>query len=210
MPSLDLRSEKHSEKQPLTRFALPNRKLLLAMSIALVLCVATGACAGCGEPERARTAAGSDLSTPHHDRDNDGDHNDDDGRVLNFGHEASGVERRPIEQLIVHYMAAAAAENGVRACQLLAPRLREVVVEQDIQALSQHDPCAATLSKLFESSHRKLVEKAAALKVIAVRVSGRRALGVLSFPEIPEERQFGVRRVNGRWKAFSTLDGIIE
>jgi hypothetical protein len=182
---------------------------LLAVCALLALCFAAGSCGG-GEAGTASVV--SNFSTHNNDRDNDGDHNDDDGRVLGFGQPADPSGRRAITELITRYFAAATAGDGARACAMLEPRLRVATVAQDggPSATLHGATCATVMTKQFELRHRELVEKNAALRVIAVRVKGGRAIGVLDFPEIPEVRQFVARVSRGRWTAFSRFDGIIE
>lgn len=183
---------------------------LRSFAVGLVVLSAAVGATSCGDT-RDRVATTAGTATAHRDRDNDEDHNDDDERALDFGHPASPVERRAITGLIVDYYAAAVKSDGARACTLLAPQLRETLVIQNGESKSLYGrSCAVVLSKLFTLHHRELTEKEAALKVVGVRVSGGRAIGVLNFPEIPETRQFGVRVAGGRWHAFSVMDGRIE
>ena len=66
------------------------------------------------------------------------------------------------------------------------------------------------LSKLFARRHRELSAKRSAVRLMTVRIEGEKGLVVLEFPEIPEVRQIGIRRVNGVWKLRELFDGIIE
>jgi hypothetical protein len=180
---------------------------LLGTLALLALCLGIAACGDSG----ARPAGASAPSSHERDRDNDDDHNDDDARVLYYGHAADAADRRSSIALVKRYFAAAAAEDGKRACGLLVPLLAESVVEEDGRSPGLRGrTCAAVVSKLFKMRHRMLLEKRAALEVIAVRVKGDRGLVVLNFPEIREARQLGERRVDGRWKLHELLDGIIE
>jgi len=186
----------------------------LGMLITVLLGLGVTACGSSGVASRATGAATSvsAISSAHKtDRDNDGDNNDDDGKVLAYGHAGSAAERRIAVSLAQHYFAAAAAEDGSHACRLLAPLLAESVAEVD-----GHTPalrgrtCAVVMSKLFKVHHRLLAEKNASFEVIAVRARGDRMLAVLEFPPMPEVRQIEERRVDGVWRIFALLDGIIE
>jgi hypothetical protein len=180
--------------------------LLLALCLGIVACGDSG-----GRPAKASAATTSTSSSHERDRDNDGDHNDDDARVLDFGHAADAIERSSLIGLVKHYFTAAAAEDGKHACELLVPLLVELVVEEDGRSpMLRGRTCAVVVSKLFALHHRMLLEKNAALQVLEVRVKGDRGLVVLNFPEIPEARQFGGRRIGGSWKLDELLDGIIE
>jgi hypothetical protein len=188
-------------------------KPLLGTLAVVALCLGVVACGDSGERHATGASAtvAPSAATHENDRDNDGDHNDDDGRVLNYGHPASAADRRSSVTLVTRYFAAAAAADGAKACALLVPLTAESVVEEDghSAALSGRS-CAAVMSKLFRLHHRMLVEKRAALEVISVRIEGNKGLAVLDFPEIHEVRQLGVRRVDGAWKVVDLLDGIIE
>lgn len=179
--------------------------ILASLALGLGVCACGNSGAG---PSRA---AGVHAAVHRTDFDNDSDHNDDDAKVLAYGHAAGPAERQIAVALTKSYFAAAAAENGARACQLLAPFLAETVFETDGSALALHShTCAAVMSKLFQVRHQLLVEKSASIKVIVVRVKGNRMLVVLEFPPIPEARQIEERRIEGRWTVFALFDSIIE
>jgi hypothetical protein len=145
------------------------------------------------------------------DRDNDGDHNDDDLHMLGFGYEAGPADYRASVTLLKAYYAAAASENGAKACTLLAPFLAESVAEHvgDSPAL-RGKTCAVVMSKLFATTHKLLVEENATLQIQAIRVGGDRALAAIYFPSIPEVRQMAERRIDGGWKLLTLLDTLIE
>jgi hypothetical protein len=171
---------------------------------ALLLCLALPACGSSG---------GTSAGPPHHhsDRDNDNDNNDDDSGVLDYGHAADPAEQRTLVALVTRYYADAAAENGAQACTLLAPVQAESVAEQDggSPALRGHT-CPVVMSKLFALHHAVIAGKAAAMKIIAVRILGDVGLVLIEFPEIYEARQISERRIDGTWRVFDLLDGIME
>lgn len=174
---------------------------LLALSSGL------SACGDSGGPANAAHTASSHAR----DRDNDGDHNDDDAQVIYYGHAANATVRQSAIALVRGYYAAAMAENGRRACAMLVPLMAELVVEEDGKSPALRGrTCAVVMSKMFALQHRQLVEKGVALQVLEVRVNGDRGVIVLNFPEIPEARQFDIRRIDGSWKLTSLFDGIIE
>lgn len=174
--------------------------------------------AGCGGSSSQGTASHStrvttvrDFSTYKNDRDNDGDHNDDDAGVLDYGHAADATDHRISVALVTHYFAAAAADDGARACSLLIPFVAESVVENEGHTPGLHGKtCAVVMSKLFKQRHAVLAMKSATLKVIGVRVEGNKALAILDFPTIPEVRQITERRDGSTWKLEDLLDGILE
>jgi hypothetical protein len=186
-------------------------RLVLCIATSLLLAFALGACGADSPGGKSVSSSGSNFSTHHNDRDNDGDHNDDDAVTLGFGHAANAADRRESVALVTRYFAAAVAANGVTGCALLVPFVAESVVEDD-----GHSPglfgssCAAVLAKLFKLHHRELVAKQATMKVIEVRVRGDRALAILDFPNIPEVRQIDERRVGDSWKLLQLLDRFIE
>lgn len=173
---------------------------------AVWLCFGVSAC-----DQASNTAGGAARAASHRDRDNDNDNNDDDGNVLGFGHAAGGADLHSSIALVMRYFAAAAAEDGAQACELLVPLQAESVAEQD-----GHSPtlsgktCPVVMSKLFKLHHQLLAGKAKAMKIIAVRILGDTGLAVIEFPEIYEVRQIGMRRIAGTWKVFDLLDGILE
>ncbi len=186
---------------------------LLGMLATIPLWLGVAACGDSndGSASRATPATVTAGSTYKTDRDNDGDNNDDDGKVMAYGHAANAAEWQIAAALAKRYFAAAAAEKGERACRLLAPLFAESAVEMVGHSPAGRDrTCATTMSKLFEVHHQILAEKNASIKVIAVRVKGVRMLAVLEFPPMPEVRQIEERRVGVAWKIFALLDGIIE
>lgn len=189
-------------------------KSLLVVVAALLLVLGVTACADSkGGETRARDAGAiaPNFSTHNNDRDNDGDHNDDDAVVLGYGHAAGPSDQRMSVALVTRYFALAAAADGARACSLLEPIFAESVAENDGQSPQlRGGTCAVVLSKLFKLHHRELAEKSARLRVTAVRVSGEHALAVLFFPQIPEVRQFIEHRVGRTWRLAGLLDGNIE
>lgn len=177
---------------------------LLALLVTVLLSVGVAACGG--------SATGSTSShATKRDRDNDGDNNDDDAHILDYGHAAIGAERQEIESLVRSYYAAAAAENGAKACTMLYPLIAETLPENygDNPAL-RGKTCATVLAKLFKETHSVRAEKSATLKMYALRVKGERALTLLSFATAPEVRQILERRVNGIWKIAALSDTIME
>jgi hypothetical protein len=151
------------------------------------------------------------FSTHNNDRDNDGDHNDDDARIVYFGHTADTADRRSSVSLLTRYFAAAAAGNGAAGCAQLAPFLAESLAEEYGRSSGLRGAtCPAVLSKLFRLHRGMLVRKWATLRVVGVRVEGDRALAILYFGAIPETRQMTERRVGGVWRLVQPFDGLIE
>jgi ketosteroid isomerase-like protein len=194
---------------------------LLGLLTAAALGLGVAACGGASTnatsrgPTRATAIGASAPATSNpsavNDRDNDGDHNDDDEGVLNYGHAADAADRGASESLVRRYFAAAAAADGGRACSLLAPFVEQSVVEDEGRSPAlRGNSCAAVMTKLFRRQRRLLAEKNATLRVIGVRVEEDKALAILEFPAIPEVRQLAERRVEGTWRVLDLLDGILE
>jgi hypothetical protein len=150
---------------------------------------------------------------PHHtaDRDGDTDHNDDDDVNLDYGHAPSRAERTEMVSLVRNYYSAAVAENGAKACALLAPFLAESVAEEYGHTVGVSGrTCATVVSKIFKLRHAELVVKNATLKLPDMRAEGDKGIAILEFPAIAEVRKVNERRVNGKWRMLNVLDTIIE
>jgi hypothetical protein len=169
--------------------------------LGLLAIVLLSACvAACGSSSNG-SGSGATANKIKRDRDNDSDNNDDDNQVLYYGHAADTAERQQIVALITDYFAAAATEDGAKACTLLMPFVAESVVEDISRSpgLSGRT-CAVVMTKLFKQHHSELSAKNATLK-----------LTVLSFSVLPEVRTMIERRdSNGDWKVLTLLDGILE
>jgi hypothetical protein len=195
---------------------------LLGIFVTIILGLSALACGGADKNTAARqeptatTATGqqtitTNYSTHNNDRDNDGDHNDDDEGVLKYGQAASPSDRRISDELVKRYFAAASAEDGAGACELLVHFIAEAVPETEGRAPSlRGNTCADVLTKLFKQEHRLIATKNRSLKVIGVRVEGNKALAIVDFAAIPEVRQMNERRVGHTWRLLELHDGNLE
>jgi hypothetical protein len=157
------------------------------------------------------TVASSNFSTRNNDRDNDGDHNDDDEGVLKYGHAADASDWRASVALLDRYYAAAVDDDGARACAQLVPFIAEAVPEDEGSTPGlRGSSCATVMTKLFRRLRRQVAIKHRSMKVIAVRVQGDRALAVIDFSAIPEVREFKERRIGVGWRLLALLDGNLE
>lgn len=182
-------------------------KLLLTLLAIAILGVSFAACGG----PSTSTGSATTSSVPKRDRDDDGDNNDDDAHVLYYGRTPTATERQVLTALVTGYYAAAAAEDGARACALLIPFVAESVVEQYGHTTAlKGKTCAAVMSKLFKAHHKLISGESASLKFYTVRVRGVKALTVLSFANLPEIRQLAERRAGSAWKVLDLLDTIVE
>jgi hypothetical protein len=114
--------------------------------------------------------------------------------------------------LVSNYYAAAAAEDGAKACSLLMPFIAESAVEDlGRDSGTRGRTCAAVMSRLFKGRHAVVVGESASLKFYAVRASPRKAVTVLSFANLPEVRVLAERRdAGGAWRVLNLEDGILE
>lgn len=159
--------------------------------------------------------ADNDDNNKPTDKDSDFDNGsnsyyDSDDNVLAFGRSPGASTRQMIARLVVGYHAAAAREDGARACLLLYSTLAKAVPEDQGGPVGppylRGGDCAAVMSKLFKHDHLQLAAYAARLKVAAVRVRGDRGFAVLSFKGLPG-RQIAVEREHGVWKIDTLLNG---
>lgn len=209
------------------------RWLLALVPIAL-LSVCIVACGGAsqttGSTSRASSdgsaAAGSASATASHgavqttdyaqadsDKDNDSGPEDDKSNngVLDYGHPASAVDARAVTALVKRYYAAAIAENGAKACEMLYSIFSEAIAEDYGQNspgpayLHAGKTCSQVMSLLFKHLHSQLRVELPKLKVARVRLNGHHGLALLSFGTMPE-RQISVAREGHAWKVESLID----
>jgi len=191
---------------------------LLAGAVIVLLSLGVGACSGsrvtAGSPPSgsARQTAIRDAPAGGDSEDKDADASgDDDLFVMGFGHPASGTTARTVTLAVKRYYAAAALDDGAKACRMLIHTVAEAVPEDYGEGGSpepgtQEKSCATMMSRLFERRHRLLRVKSATLKVIAVRVETGRALAILHFAGNPEPQKIALHREGSTWKIWELLD----
>lgn len=203
----------------------------LAAALLAIGAVGCGATAGTGTPLRSttphrpstsatttRTTASDTVASEFHkavdsDQDDDVGAASDDANhanLLSFGDAATPSERRPIATLLRRYYAAAATEDGARACSLLYSRLAESVPEDygvspPGPAYMKGETCPAALTALFKHIHTQAVAEKAAFEAGPIRLEGLHGFAVLDFAHLPE-RQIVVRREGGSWKVVTLFD----
>lgn len=126
--------------------------------------------------------------------------------VTGFGRPADAADRSEIAALVERYYAAAAAEQGTKACGMLFFALAESVAEEYGRApgplyLNGAETCQAVLSRLFAHFHAQLRRRPA---VALVRVSGDRARALLRWRTLPAG-YVEARREGATWKLESLL-----
>jgi hypothetical protein len=204
------------------------RSLLAALTIAL-LSLGAVACGGAGKGgssvSRASTtlasgssasgisstSTGQNIPPRDYDEDRDGTPNSrydsDDYAVLTFGHEASPAERQVVTALVKSFYAAAAAEDGAKACSLIYSLLAESIPETYGEVATgppelRGKTCAVVMTKLFKRDHQELVVHNATLKVTGVRVEAKNGFVLLDFKGVPD-RHVVLHRELGAWKIDS-------
>lgn len=183
------------------------------------------ACGGASSPASsvAHTTTTAPASSreqprlPSSDRDKDADstgsgrYDSDDNSVLGLGHAANASQKAQITTLIQLYYAAAAAQDGAKACSLLYSIYAESMPED--YGISPPGPsyargatCPAVLTAIFKHFHDQISVKLPQLKVVRIRIRERQGIVVLSFGSMPE-RQMHVLREGHTWKMLALVDG---
>jgi hypothetical protein len=139
--------------------------------------------------------------------DNNRYHDGDDSGILGWGHAVSAAEEREIAATVKRYYAAAAAEDGARACPMIVSILAGSVRE-DYGHGSAGPPylrsgrtCPATMTLLFRHFHRSLKSPVA---VTGARTSGEETRALLGSRTLPAST-IAVRRERGAWKIAKLL-----
>jgi hypothetical protein len=160
---------------------------LLRPSLALVALalLGIGVC-GCGGSSKAVTGSATFVS--------------------DFGHVADAADRRAVTALVGSYYAAAAAQQGERACGMLFFALAESVAEKYGRApgpryLNGAYTCQAVLSRVFEHFHAQLQRRPT---VALVRVNNNQARALLEWSTLPAG-YVEAKREGATWKLDSLL-----
>jgi hypothetical protein len=126
----------------------------------------------------------------------------DDRRVRGFGRPAKPAERRAIAALVKRYYAAALAGDGATGCALTTAGRAESLYEDDAQTYSPGaTTCPPILAGAFRAFHSQLT---APVRVLAVRVQGRRALATLGSP-VMRASFIQAKYERGAWKIDNVL-----
>jgi hypothetical protein len=206
-------------------------KSLLALLAVALFGVGSSACGGASKSKGSASQTSSDVAattptttatrtTPARDYTKaDADKDDDIGAgyddtnnnsLLDFAHAASASDKQAITALVKRYYAAAAAEDGAKACSMLYFTLAEAVPEDYGQSPPGQPymlgkTCPVVMTKLFKHFHSQVAAHNATLKVTRVRLNQHHGLAVLSFGRMPE-RQISVAREGHTWKIEALLD----
>lgn len=213
----------------------PAKRLLALGTIGLL---SIGACA-CGSASKTSTSAVAQTTavttqtatgpeSPYNpyeanigqpkprDRDLDGDSNSDspydsdDKSALDYGHPADAQDVRSITALVRRYYAAAAAENGAKACSMIYSTYAEAIPED--YGTSPPGPkwargtsCPAVVTLIFKHFHSQIAVRLPKLKVSSVRLREHQGLVLLSFGTLPE-REIRVDRESHTWRILALID----
>jgi hypothetical protein len=150
------------------------------------------------------------------DRDLDGDSNSDgrydsdDKSVLDYGHPANAQDTRAITALVQRYYAAAAAENGAKACSMIYSTFAEAISEDYGTSppgpkWAQGTSCPAVMTLIFKHFHSQIAARLPKLKVSRVRLREHQGLVFLSFGKLPE-REIRVDRESHTWRILALID----
>jgi len=139
----------------------------------------------------------------------------DNRSTLRYGREAGAREARAVAAVVRGFYAAAATDDGARACQLIArpiahsrhivDLLPEAYRPAPGSSVLRGKSCAAVESLVFEVEQGQRVTESATLVVRAVRVLHDRAFALLGFQGVGE-RELQLRREAGGWRVDALAD----
>jgi hypothetical protein len=147
-----------------------------------------------------------------HERNDNGDYHDrDDGATLSLGHAADAATRRAITALVKRYYAAAAVEDGRRACSMLPPELAKAVPldwggSNGPEYLRGQKTCQAVMVLLFKHSHDQL---SAPVTVTGVQLNGNSAYAFVGSATMPAGYLI-VQRQHGAWAIVALLGNVLS
>ncbi|MFZ1925471.1 MAG: hypothetical protein WAU42_04935 [Solirubrobacteraceae bacterium] len=126
--------------------------------------------------------------------------------MSDFGRPADAAETSEIATLVGRYYAAAAAEQGTRACGMLFFALAESLAEKYGRApgplyLNGAETCQAVLTRVFAHFHAQLRMRPA---VALVHIGDGRARALLDWKALPAA-YIEARREGSSWKLESVL-----
>lgn len=193
----------------------PRLTSLLACSALILAGLANVGCGASGQTSSTSSKGPSSKRLPAPDGDNDidslgqGRYDPDNDVDPTYGPAAGAGERQAIGALIKHYYAAAAAEEGARACSMLYPLIAEAIVEEHHPGKGppalRGNTCAQVAGNVFVQRHRELVADAATLSFGWMQRQQRQAVVLAHFGPT-RELIVRVHRTQGGWKMNNLLD----
>lgn len=128
--------------------------------------------------------------------------------ISTFGHAATGAEKRAITALVRAYYAAAAADDGAKACSMIYSIFEEAIPEDYGQPPGPPElrgtTCAVVLSKLFRHVPGQPPSVLAKTEVTGVRLRGRVGYAQLRSSAMPAG-EIGLEREHSSWKLSSLI-----
>jgi hypothetical protein len=131
-----------------------------------------------------------------------------------YGPRADAADRQEIVAVVKRYYAAAAAQDGAKACSLLYSGIAKSVPEDYGESpgtpYMDGKTCAAVLSKLFEHRNGQPTADLAAMEVADVRVNiYNEALVLLRLPTKTYD-EVSLHREGKSWKILQLLGGPLR
>jgi hypothetical protein len=177
------------------------RRLLGLLAIWL-LALATAGCAGTSKmpartPKTASSASSSGGVAPESAFD-----------ISTYGHEAGARDTRAIVTLIDDYYAAAASDDGARACSMIYSIFEEAIAEDYGQPPGPADlrgkTCAVVMSKFFKHIPHQPSAILALTRITGIRLKGRRGFVQLTSSAMPTG-EIRIEREHQFWKIDSLI-----
>jgi hypothetical protein len=139
-------------------------------------------------------------------KESNGFYDSDDIGVLDYGHAADVAELKAVSGVLDRYHAAAAVDDGARACSMMDSSLAKSLPEDYGQSpgpayLRGAGTCKAVLTLVFKH-HHNLVD--GSIELTAVRVAGHRAFALLGSKTKPASDVL-LEREHDSWKVASLL-----
>lgn len=205
------------------------RPLFALLITGMILAVCVGACGATssrsGLPLKTSTTVASastavaeqeESTASDQDKDNDVEAAGDDNRhdkLLRFGRAASPPDKREAANLIKDYYTLALADDGGRACRLLAASIAGAVPEDQGGpsglAYAKGKTCAEVLVKIFAHFHARLALELPRLTVARVRIDKGNGIVLLGFGSQLPEREISIIREGSRWRLEGLLDNAL-
>jgi hypothetical protein len=133
------------------------------------------------------------------------DDDDDSKLVALYPGKPSQASQREIAAIVKSYYAAAAADDGTKACELLDSSLAAGLSENAGSAAS----CVTPIDRLFAQERQQLSEDEVSTMVLTgIHMNGELALALLGFRKAPE-RELQLEREGRAWKIGALVDSEI-
>ncbi len=152
------------------------------------------------------------LDSKDSDIDGDNDHlkplgyyDHDDGAMRDYGHAASGVDKRELTAFARRYYAAAAAGDGATACSMFSPVFAKSIPQDYGRGsagpsfLREATTCPAVLALVFSNLRARF---SAPIEIIRVRVKGNEGRILISAKNMPAS-YLELHREDGVWRSTS-------